>query len=162
MKTGRMAILLMALTMMLLLTACVVSNDTKQYFAVDTGDEIVLEIDKKTGYKIVFNDPYLIIKEGKTYLEGGFGEAILYDHLTSIVPQDSKASVVDEFEKDGNKYLVFATDETGNCGSIEYFTVIWIGQSNTCATLISTMEKEEVLDALSAITFTLRTTPKTN
>lgn len=156
MKPNKVRILLMVLIMAIFLQGCVQSTETKQYFAVSTGDEIVLEIDKKSGYKIRFDDPYLITKEGQTYFEGGFSDAALDENIRDMVACDEGAGIVDDFEKDGHSYFIFGTDETGTGMHMEFYVIIKIAESNTCATLISTRTEEEVRDALEAITFTLR------
>ena len=157
MRLKKAKVLLVILTLAIPLCGCMVINtETKQYFAVSTGDEIVLEINKESGYKIYFDDPYLIIKEGQTYFEGGFGEAVVDENIREMVAKDGDANVVDDFEKDGHRYFIFSSDEDETDGNIEIFTIIKIADSNTCVTLISTRTEEEVRDALDAITFTLR------
>lgn len=106
----------------------------------------------------MFNDPYLVIKDGETIFEGAFAQQILYQNLLAYVPQDENAERLAEFEKDGNKVFVFSSPSP-DTGEDEIFAVIKIADSKTCATLISTKTEEEVMDALDAIEYSINTVP---
>ena len=68
MRIKQMLSMFLAAMMLLTLSACTKSSDKVQLFSVDTGDEIWLRLDKKSDYELVFNDPYLVIKDGETIL----------------------------------------------------------------------------------------------
>lgn len=154
MKIKKAMLFLLAGIMLFSLMGCQRSTEKRQYFTVDTGDDVVLEVDKESDYKIKFDAPYLIIKDGQTYLEGSFIGANDYDNLKMIVSMDPNAKFIDKYEQDENGYYVFAAEDEAGEG-LEYFAFIWIKKSNTCASFVSTRSEEEVLDALSAISFKL-------
>ena len=76
MRIKQMLSMFLAAMMLLTLSACTKSSDKVQLFSVDTGDEIWLRLDKKSDYELVFNDPYLVIKDGETIFEGAFAQQI--------------------------------------------------------------------------------------
>lgn len=158
MKMKQWLLVLLAAIMLFALAACTKSSDKVQLFSVDTGDEIWLRLDKKSDYELVFNDPYLVIKDGETIFEGAFAQQILYQNLLAYVPQDENAERLVEFEKDGNKVFVFSSPSP-DTGEDEIFAIIKIADSKTCATLISTKTKDEVMDALDAIEYSINTAP---
>ena len=67
MRIKQMLSMFLAAMMLLTLSACTKSSDKVQLFSVDTGDEIWLRLDKKSDYELVFNDPYLVIKDGEPF-----------------------------------------------------------------------------------------------
>ena len=154
MKTKKAILFVVLLALIITLPSCAMSNEKRQLFAVATGDEIDLHIDKKSDFVIEFDAPYLITKNGETYLEGGFADANTFDQLRTIVSYDTDTSVIDEYEKDVNKYFIFESRKED--AGTEYFTTILIAESNTCATLISSKTREDTLEAVNALTFTLR------
>lgn len=158
MKLKKILPLMVGACMAVLLVSCAGSSVSKQAFTVDTGDRIELTIDKGSGFKIEYGSPYLITKDGETYFQGGFGTEDVYDHLMEQVSGDTKATILEEGEKDGSPYMFYVVrdEKDGEDGyKAEYDIVMKVAGGKTCVLLASERSEADAREAFEAMTFTL-------
>lgn len=137
-----------ALALAVSLTACSTYLEKSGTYDVETGDRVKITVDAKAGYDITLEAPFVISKDDETILNGTFLYSEYLEEYKSAYEAEPTASLVDEGEKDGNKYFCYAVGD-------EYDYFMKVGDSNTAVILASTASEEKASAAFNSTVISL-------
>lgn len=147
---------ILAVCLLGVMAACEMHASTSVTYKVDTGDSIKIEVDTTAGFSQDTEVPFSIKKDDAVYLEGSFGTEDAFDFFQHYATTDDDVVLLEEGEKDGNQYLMYATsgDSVSAESSIttEYDYVVRVANSNTCVVLYGSVSEEAAREAFEATT----------
>lgn len=125
----------MAVCIIMAMTACDTHSNVAFTFAVDTGDNIKLELDTSDDYSLSSNLPFAISQNDNILSQGTFIIGDGYDEYLEMIESDEMASVIESGEKNGFAYTMW------NYNDVEFNYVIRI--SDATAIVIGNNVSEE-------------------
>lgn len=136
----------------MVLSGCSTNANKSVTYQVDNGDSVKITIDAKAGFDITMDVPFTVTKGDADILTGSFIYAEYYDTYREVIDADSKAVLLDEGSKDGNKYFFYSFE--GNAGT-EYDYIILVQNSQTAIAMASLVGEKEASEAFNAMTIGL-------
>lgn len=132
-------------TMLLTLSGC--DTKTSYTYDVETGDKIKIELKTNGGYSMTSDLPIEISKDDEVISQGTFGKKEAYDLYYKIVKEDSKATLIEEKNKDNIEYIFYEYNDS------EYNYIIKIKDSKTCFILANNKSKESAQEVFKNLKF---------
>lgn len=123
--------LVMAIIMVVSMTACGGNSSLSFTFAVNTGDNVKIELDTTDRYSLSSDIPFVVSHKGDVLSQGTFIIGDGYETYVNLIESDKDASVIDSGEKDGYEYTMwqYANKEWNYAIRISEATAIIIGNN---------------------------------
>ena len=145
-----LAIVLSAVLLSCLLTACSNTKSSKAYtFTVDNGDKIKVALNTEDDYDLSSEVPFTISCDGKTLSQGSFIQAEAYQQYVSVVNTDENAKLIDSGTKGGNEYIFWSYNDS------EFNYAVLIKGSNTGVVIGNPISEESAKECFDRITISV-------
>lgn len=139
---------IIAIISVITLTGCT-STYMAYTFQVETGDNIKVEINTSEGHSLTNGVPFYVMKDNANVADGAFIPGSDYDDYVLTVKNTTEATVLDEGEERGVKYLLYSV------GDQEFNYIIFIKDSNTGVILGSNVSLDAAKEAFALLTFSV-------
>jgi hypothetical protein len=139
---------IIALVSVVTLTGCT-ETYTAYTFAVETGDNIKVELNTSKGHDLTSGVPFYVMKDETSIADGNFIPATDYDDYVMTIKNTPDATLIEENEKNGVKYIFYSVNNT------EFNYIISINGSNTGVIMGSSVSKDAAKEAFELLTFSV-------
>ena len=140
--------LVMVMCVVIAMTACSGNTSMSFTFAVDTGDNVKLELDTTGGYLRSANLPFAISHDDDILSQGTFVVGDAYAEYLELIESDDTANVIDSGEKNGFAYTMW------NYADKEFNYVIQLSD-DTAMVIGNNVSEESARECFDRLTISL-------